>query len=292
MKALVCFAIFAGTFQGPSMALMPQHRINKHQGNKDRLFLSQSNVEACQESAIDWNTFNLKQQYKKCGGILYKQSLLTPEEYNDIMIELSNLDLNIQDEMKSSFANKRMGCTIGRETDIYRILTDENGSLLKLVTSLEDDCNGRLMVAPDIPVEVSLISVIVNDYNLLTVHNQIVLTMQLRIYEKTGAGMEWHFDDILYNPSQIEVVVTIENSSDCCTMWKPLIGHIQSVQTTPNSGLILKSGGVEHKVSPLRVGRRTILKLAFVREGATLLDDMIGHAGHHSGKNKKKKRKR
>ena len=104
--------------------------------------------------------------------------------------------------------------------------------------------------------------------------------------------MEWHSDDILYNPPQIEVVLTLENNSDCCTMWKTANQSIQSVQTTPNSGLVLKSGGVEHKVSPLRLGRRIILKLAFVREDAVLMDDMVGHASHHSGKGKNKWHKR
>ena len=55
------------------------------------------------------------------------------------------------------------------------------------------------------------------------------------------------------------------------------------IQTTPNSALILKSGGVEHKVSPLTVGKRTILKMAFVREGAVMVDGMDGHASHHNG---------
>ena len=105
--------------------------------------------------------------------------------------------------------------------------------------------------------------------------------------------MEWHRDDILYNPCQIEVVLTLENSSDCSTMWKPHNGDIQSVQTTPNSALILKSGDVEHKVSSLRTGKRTILKVAFVREDAVMLENMVGHASHHNGETmKKKKRKR
>lgn len=105
--------------------------------------------------------------------------------------------------------------------------------------------------------------------------------------------MEWHIDDVLYNPSQIEVVLTLENNSDCCTMWKPNNNkEIQSVQTTPNSGLILKSGGVEHKVSPLKVGRRVILKMAFIKERAVMLEDMTVHASHHNNKNKDKKRSR
>lgn len=122
--------------------------------------------------------------------------------------------------------------------------------------------------------------------------SNICIQMELRIYEKVGAGMEWHIDDILYNPSQIEVAITLENNSDCCTLWRPHNGEIQSVQTAPNSGLLLKAGGVEHKVSSLRVGRRVILKLAFVREGAVMLEEMAVHASHHNAKSKNKKQKR
>ena len=140
---------------------------------------------------------------------------------------------------------------------------------------------------------------------------------KIRIYEKSGAGMEWHIDDIIYYPEQVEVVLTLENTSDCCTMWKPhdqpLLDYspnkhssdgnncdatpkerkekqqeqkyrIVSTQTTPNSALILKAGSVEHKVSPLKVGRRVILKMAFVREGAVLDVDMEGHVSHHTKK--------
>jgi hypothetical protein len=176
MKALICVAIVAGIFQGASMALMPQHGITKHQGYKDRWHQSQSSTNAYNEPTVDWNLFNLKQQYKKSGGILYKQSLLSPEEYNAIVMELSNLDLNVQDELKSSFANNRMGCTIGRETGIRKILSDENGSLLKFVSSLEDNCDGRLRVAPEIPVEVSVMCFIANVFVfILRMHNQMVL---------------------------------------------------------------------------------------------------------------------
>ena len=97
--------------------------------------------------------------------------------------------------------------------------------------------------------------------------------------------MEWHVDDIIYqNTKQIEVVFTLENTSDCCTMWRPhdqpiltasseedLITsscgngrkqenndnkyRVESVQTTPNSAILIKAGGVLHKVSPLSYGR-------------------------------------
>ena len=137
--------------------------------------------------------------------------------------------------------------------------------------------------------------------------------------------MEWHIDDVLYNPEQIEVVYTVDNTSDCSTLWCPLDqqqqqqrepllsttnnddgeqqkpkkkqkysinnNNIQSVQTTPNSALIIKAGGVRHKVSPLTVGKRTILKMAFVREYAVLDKSMKGHASHHNHGKKKHKNK-
>ena len=148
---------------------------------------------------------------------------------------------------------------------------------------------------------------------------------KVRVYEQKGAGMEWHIDDVLYNPEQIEVVYTVDNTSDCSTLWcphdqqqqeqqrEPLLpttnndgeqqkpkkkqkhsinnNNIQSVQTTPNSALIIKAGGVRHKVSPLTVGRRTILKMAFVREYAVLDKSMEGHASHHNHGKKKHKNK-
>lgn len=149
---------------------------------------------------------------------------------------------------------------------------------------------------------------------LMLYHN----IFKVRVYEQMGAGMEWHIDDTLYNPEQIEVVYTVDNTSDCCTLWcphdqqqqqrEPLLpttnndcehqkqkkqkyNNIQSVQTTPNSALIIKAGGVKHKVSPLTVGKRTILKMAFVREYAVLDKSMEGHASHHHDGKKKHKNK-
>ncbi|KAL7479674.1 hypothetical protein ACHAW6_005403 [Cyclotella cf. meneghiniana] len=235
--------------------------------------------------SLDWIMRNLQYQYHKSGGILYKQSILTTHEYTSIIKELASVQLILMDEQESSFATKRIGCRIPNESEIYSILSDQEGSLCRLLNGLQvrdgsDPEPGPMVLAPDIPIE-------------------------LRIYEKTGAGMEWHTDDILYNPPQLEVVLTLENTSDCSTMWKPHNNRMQhskegekahsvieSVQTTPNSGLILKAGGVEHKVSSLGVGRRVILKLAFVRQGAVLLKDMVMHASHHAsggkGKNKRK----
>eukprot|EP00571_Detonula_confervacea_P006831 CAMPEP_0172316826 /NCGR_PEP_ID=MMETSP1058-20130122/29654_1 /TAXON_ID=83371 /ORGANISM="Detonula confervacea, Strain CCMP 353" /LENGTH=308 /DNA_ID=CAMNT_0013031241 /DNA_START=275 /DNA_END=1201 /DNA_ORIENTATION=+ len=261
---------------------------------------------------VDWKLYALQQKYKRAGGVLYKQSILTPHEYAIIVNELQSLNLKLMEEDGSSFATNRVGAQIASSSEIYRVLSScgddaemEEGSLCRLINRLADqddfndenniDCRefGKMILAPDIPIEI-------------------------RVYEKTGAGMEWHIDDILYQPEQIEVVLTLENTSDCSTMWKPHDqqlsaaesdnnndGHyceqeqhhhppkyaIQSAQTTPNSALILKAGGVEHKVSPLTVGKRTILKMAFVREGAVIERGMEEHASHHAGKKKKTQRR-
>ena len=111
------------------------------------------------EETIDWNLYNLKREYQKSGGILYKQSILSTQEYNVIMKNLSQLTLHIEDEKQSSFATNRVGCTIGRDTEIYNILSCGDGSLCKLINSLEEqeEC-GPMILAPDIPVEVRVSS--------------------------------------------------------------------------------------------------------------------------------------
>jgi hypothetical protein len=253
-------------------------------------------------NSYNWAEYSLRQSYKKSGGILYKQSLLTPTEFTTVQNEINNLisnnELKLVDEKETSFATNRIGAVLDRNSDVYKIFSCDEGSICRLVNTLVDNDNdddaeseandlllgNKMILSPDIPIEI-------------------------RIYEKNGAGMEWHVDDIIYtNTKQVEVVFTLENTSDCCTMWKPhdqlilqslSVGddrrgdnddgnssnnnkyRIESVQTTPNSAILIKAGSVEHKVSSLSYGRRVILKMAFVREGASMSDEMREHVSHH-----------
>lgn len=119
--------------------------------------------------------------------------------------------------------------------------------------------------------------------------------------------MEWHKDDALYDPEQIEVVLTIENDSDCCTKWELSNDdnddntHVNDfditrieVETEPNSALLIKAGkdGVPHFVSSLKSGRRTILKFVFIQEGAQLLDEAKCHVNQFTMSNKKRQKKK
>lgn len=68
----------------------------------------------------------------------------------------------------------------------------------------------------------------------------------------------------------------------------------KEVETDVNSALFIKAGGVSHKVSSLKYGRRVILKFVYAEDGE-ILRDAIKHTQQFSGsksKEKKKKKKR
>lgn len=106
----------------------------------------------------------------------------------------------------------------------------------------------------------------------------------------------------VFTKPQIEVVLTLENTSDCRTMWEvekevdqQTIITRKEVETDVNSALFIKAGGVSHKVSSLKYGRRVIIKFVYVAEDGEILRDAIKHTQQFSGsksKEKKKKKKR
>ena len=230
----------------------------------------------------------LQKQYEKAGGILYRQSVLSQEEFDVCRRELSSLigkggSLRLADETTSSVASNRVGGRIPPDSAIADVLRNPKGSISRLINEVEgkvegdDDGDGHILVlSEDVPVEV-------------------------RIYEKEGAGMEWHVDDVLYSPSQVEVVLTMENTSDCITIWEEgEEGESSSTrveaETTPNSAILIKAGGARHKVSSLKNGRRVILKFVYVQRGATLIEGAEQHtqqfASSSSSSRSKKRTKR
>lgn len=191
---------------------------------------------------------------------------------------------------RSSIAQNRLGASLSRDQTSETIRILEDGSIYKLVQRLANSSHNnsgkrKIELAREIPVEI-------------------------RLYEQIGASMAWHRDDIMYDPPQLELVFTVENNSDCVTMWKIETNNaidngnddIHSQETHPNSSLLLLAGGPEHCVTSLKRGRRVILKCAYVYEGATY----VGEEGYHqfgktkgkgnaknaSSKSKKRKRKR
>lgn len=102
--------------------------------------------------------------------------------------------------------------------------------------------------------------------------------------------MDWHVDDVLYDPPQVEVVYTFENTSDCTTRWKQGDGQTILKETDRNSVLVFRAGGAPHCVTPLKRGRRVIIKCAFVSKGAEFLEESL--VTQFATKKKKKQRRR
>lgn len=208
----------------------------------------------------DFEKDKQRKQFEQSGGVLYKRSCLSQKEFNLIQTDLEQLSLKLVHETSNSVGRKRTGAKLPSDCDIVKMLKDKNGGLSKLVNSLVVG-KKRMILSNHVPVE-------------------------MRVYEKSGAGMEWHVDDVLFKPAQMEIVFTTENTSDCVTSYEETISDKSSQQdypnvtkpkrveleTEPNSAIIIKAGGVNHCVSSLKHGKRVILKIVYVQEDARLVD--------------------
>ena len=92
-----------------------------------------------------------------------------------------------------------------------------------------------------------------------------IRTLEYRTYD-IGGRMDWHIDARMTTKKcpQIEVVYTIENTSDSTTVWRENDTNIEhSIFTTPNSVLITQGESVYHKVTPVTRGHRSIIKASY-----------------------------
>mmetsp|Transcript_8 Transcript_8/g.6 ORF Transcript_8/g.6 Transcript_8/m.6 type:complete len:311 (+) Transcript_8:234-1166(+) len=205
------------------------------------------------------NKHHIRKKYENAGGIIYRQSVLSKVEFNGIRDDLALLPIQLTPENTSSIAKNRIGCEIPSNSKTAKIIGSENGSIFSLINQLHKSKRNKMVLSEDVPIE-------------------------LRIYEKKGACMDWHYDDVLYEPEQVEIVLTLENKSDCVTRWEenPQLAStskntpiIKEIETQPNSAIILRAGGVRHKVTALKYGRRAILKFIYVEENAEKIGSRI-----------------
>lgn len=201
------------------------------------------------------------------GGILYRTSAFHKEEYAIIAEDVEcAIGGKLSEESPLSVAKHRLGAQLSpkcRSVQLFR-----EGSVHKLVQQMTSK---DYELSEHVPVEV-------------------------RSYEKQGACMAWHSDDILYcDPPQVEVVWTLENSSDCQTMWKTESGQVKSVETEKNSVIILRAGGPEHCVTSLKRGKRIIIKCVYASKNATFVSQSKDAAQFEEAKtarNSKRKKRR
>ena len=124
----------------------------------------------------DMAHYLLKQVFNKAGGILYWMSVFSKEEYTKIQKDLHHLTSCLMDESTSSLATHWMGALVCPNRATSQIF--QSGSLTTLVQTI-----------------------IRHDYQLST-----RVPVELRTYKKVESGMQWHVDNVLYNPPQLVVV--------------------------------------------------------------------------------------
>ena len=86
--------------------------------------------------------------------------------------------------------------------------------------------------------------------------------LEYRAYP-VGSHMSWHRDECLFSVPQVELVLTVTNSSDSATEWQDGRGLVHRQWTEPNSLLLVRANGALHRVLPVNRGDRTIIKCVF-----------------------------
>lgn len=231
--------------------------------------------------------------------------------------DISSLNLHLVQETSSSVARHRIGAPLPSDCKTVKIFSNPNGRMMKLVNELVHQQGYYLKDDTDDNDGDS------SGFHSLKLASCDIVPVEIRVYQQKGAGMELHHDDVLFSPEQIEVVFTLENSSDCITKWEELEiekeeeeeggGHVKTktswkhVETEANSAIILRAGpkGARHSVSSLKYGKRVIIKLVFVEQDAVFLEKAGGSSsGRKTGrvissqfagggnKNSKKKKKK
>jgi hypothetical protein len=175
----------------------------------------------------------LQTQYQANGGVLYREHFLSPADFGAVQRECRSLRSQMQAE-KDSIAKRRLGVCIDRKSLTHAtLMSAETAARLARLTGVEQ------LEPSEFPAE-------------------------LRHYGD-GAMMDWHQDDVLYDPPQTEVIFTLENSADCFTEWIGPDGQRECVWTEPNSVLLVRAGagGPSHRVTRVKRGERTVVKCVF-----------------------------
>jgi hypothetical protein len=178
--------------------------------------------------------------------ILYRRNVFAKDELLIIQADVKQYLGKLRPETMSSVAHGRRGLAL--PPSAATVDKFAQGSLLRWIHRVTQ-CS---------------------DYQLCT-----EVPLEIRTYDQKGAGMAWHADDILFTPvPQLEVVWTLENTSDCRTLYRSTATqNVETVETEANSVLLVPAGGPEHCVTSLQRGRRVILKAVYALTDAAYVEE-------------------
>ena len=158
-------------------------------------------------------------------------------------------------------------------TNDFKLLQDEcsrfNTSLYKHKEDLQNVLRYNMVINSSLIRE--LITKYTQDIRQLTGNPRLYLATNFPIeYRKYGKGsfMDTHRDTQIYKIPQYECLLTISNTTDSVTNF--FTRKTVSIQSTPNSLVILKANGVKHNVDLTTYGHRYFLKFIF-----TETDDLL-----------------
>lgn len=148
--------------------------------------------------------------------------------------------LNLKEDPRSS--NRKTLCINPKKHQIIYDFIYKNKKFLKLINHIKNP-NHYIKNKPSYPIE-------------------------YRKYFTGSQGMTWHIDTSLFQPDCFEIVLTLTNSSDSKFEWYE--GNmIKSISPKENTLVIVRPESVEHRVTPVSYGERTILKfiIEFIEKG-------------------------
>lgn len=169
--------------------------------------------------------------------VYYYMNVLSKDDYNKIYNECNALNPELMEgNMQDDTMAKRRILNVSKDSVLYDIFYSE-----VFINYLNNKLNMKLKPSKLLPI----------DY---------------RIYE-LGGRMKWHRDVIIAENKkcpQIEIVFTLDNTSDSRTIWKEDdTGDIHKISTQANSILITQGNSAYHKVLPVTTGQRRIIKIAY-----------------------------
>jgi hypothetical protein len=167
--------------------------------------------------------------------VYYYKNVLSNDDYMKLYNECIAMNPELMEEEDSNLAKRKI-LNVSTDSILYTIFYGD-----QFINYLNNKLNMKLKPSKLLPI----------DY---------------RIYE-LGGRMRWHRDVIISENNkcpQIEIVFTLENTSDSHTIWKENdTERIHKIKTEPNSILITQGNSAYHKVLPVTKGYRSIIKVAY-----------------------------
>lgn len=167
-------------------------------------------------------------------GIFYQENVLSSEDMNSLRSEFSELKRNSQFILETnSGTQNRFSVKMNANTKTCSIMKSD-----RILQKIRDLTGDSTVVLGDFPVE-------------------------MRTYG-VGGTMDWHSDTILYAPAQWECVLTLDNDTDSATDIVTYRDELYTIETKPGSILLVRAGGLYHRVKPSSHGERVIVKALYV----------------------------